>query len=181
LTPPTDAPTLQPGGTDEQVISGLRQSQYRQRAGAVVLSEMLLPAQGAWLTALQTLAQPSLDTIDRAEQRRVSSAGLADYVSGNTQRVAPRRLAHTAQRPEPTPLFTDPRIEDYMGARWWPDRDKQTPMAEFNLRPAQLGKAEERVWIHEDWEKRKQRYSKSHSRTALGMAPLPLTGIEGAR
>ena len=82
---------------------------------------------------------------------------------------------------EPTPLFKSPRLEDYMGARWWPDREKQTPMSEFGMRSAQLGMAEERVWIHEDWEKRKQRYSKSHSRTALGASPLPLTGIEGAR
>ena len=164
-----------PRGTDEHVITGLREGQKRKQAGSILLSEMVLPAQGAWLNALEAVVKPHRPTIQQAERLETDKGQdrLLDYLQSNTPRVQSHRLrSDVDSRLEPTPLYKDPRIEEYMGARWWPDRDQQTPMSEFNLSPAQLGKAEARVWIHEDWEKRKERY-KSYSRTTA----LPLTGI----
>jgi hypothetical protein len=136
---------------------------------------MVLPTQGPWLNALKLAAQTRRPTLKQAEKREVDIGGsLLDYVTSNTKRVKPRSMRST-DRYGPTPLM-GPRQEAYTGARWWPDHEQQTPMSEFGLRAAQLGRAEERVWIHDDWEKRKQRYTAS-GRTLVAKQQ-PLRGVE---
>ena len=150
LPPPREA--VEPS-TDSQALDQYNNRKLTQRAGAILMEEMLLPAMGPWALAIQSELDVRPEDTMRAAERVETEKGnslLLDYVNANTRRVAPRSAEEKprARRYQPTPLFKAARTETYAGSRW-SGRMEQSKVTELSGSVFQTGKMAQTVWTGE--------------------------------
>ena len=150
--PDPRAASVQPQ-TDSQALTQLNNRKRVQRAGAILMEEMLLPAMGPWALAIQSELDVRPEDTMRAAERVETEKGnslLLDYVNANTRRVAPRSAEEKprTRRYQPTPLFKAARTETYAGSRW-SGRTEQSKVTELSGSVFQTGKMAQTVWTGE--------------------------------
>ena len=154
--------------TDSQALSQLNNRKRVQRAGAILMEEMLLPPMGAFAMAIQEELDiepgETMAFAERVETEKGNSA-LLDYVNANTRRIAPKsaREKPGMSRYQSTPLYKAARTDPYTGSRW-SSRTEQSKVTELLRRGSmQEAKAAETIDVSESlasWQQRQDGYER---------------------